>query len=140
MLPAASPDASSIDQSFTVDDLGEVQSLSAIVSNLTFVRAEAHATSGIDNFDFVDAAHITVASDVPSPPLPALDVYDCDGDCVPDGSTLTVPSNVQQSAIDYVESGSVLVDVSLVGQPPTVAWTMNVDVCFSGQLSYQAKL
>jgi hypothetical protein len=136
-VPAAAWGATSIDQSFAVDNLGDIQNLTTLVSDLEFIRAEARATSGITDFDFVNAAHIAVSSDDPSSPLPTLDVYDCDGNCVPAGDTLTVPSAVTSSAIAYVKSGSVLVDVVMIGQPPTAAWTMDLDVCFRGQLSYQ---
>ncbi len=137
MVPAAAAGDTLIDQSFTLDNLDEIQELTKLVSDLEFVRAEARATSGIADFDFVHAAHLDVSSSDPASPLPTLDVYDCDGDCVPAGDTLTLPSAVQASAIAYVRSGSVLVDVQMLGQPPTEAWTMDIAVCFRGQLSYQ---
>jgi hypothetical protein len=136
-VPAAQWGDTAIDQTFHEDDLGEVEQLAQYVTNLQFIRAEATAVSGITDFDFVQAAHVDVASDNPRSKLPQLDVYDCDGNCVPRGDTLTVPSDVQSSAIAYVQSGSIVVDLEMLGQPPTQDWTMDLDVCFRGQLDYQ---
>ena len=136
-LPAADLGATVVDQSFVVNQLDAIQSLAGLVSDLEFVRAQARATSGIAGFEFVEAAHIAVSSGDPSSYLPTIDVYDCDGDCKLSGNSLTLPSRLSQSAIDYVKSGSVVVEVLLVGQPPTAAWSMDVDVCFRGHLRYQ---
>jgi hypothetical protein len=128
----------SVSQSFTVSDLGEITSLDKLDAQLTFVSAELHATSGISDFTFVQAANVMVASGDPTSTLPTVDVYDCTGDCAPTGSTMSVPAATEVDAAPYVHSGSVVIDVELSGNPPTTAWTMDVDVCFSAHLDYQA--
>ena len=139
-IAGVDPGTTTLDHTFTYDKLGPIQNLISLVSDLEFVSMDAHAVTGVTDFDFVQAAHVTVASGDPSSTLPTLDVYDCDGDCVPVGDSLTVPSTLEQSAIEYVESGSVIVDLQIAGQLPVDDWTMNVDACFQGQLAYEQSL
>jgi hypothetical protein len=140
MIHGVTPGTTTVDHVWMDSNLSAIQSLASLVSDLQFVRVDATAVSGISDFTFVQAAHVTIASGDPSSTLPTLDVYDCDGDCDPTGDTLSVPSTLQQSAIDYVESGSVVLDFQMVGEPPTNDWTMDIDVCFRGELGYQATL
>ncbi|HEY3808165.1 MAG TPA: hypothetical protein VGL61_36550 [Kofleriaceae bacterium] len=129
-----------LDHVFNYNKLALIQAFAKSVSNLQFISITAHATSGITSFDFVEAAHVTVASGDPTSLLPTIDVYDCDGDCVPDGSSLTVPSTFQSSAIDYIDTGSIVADLEISGALPVDGWTMDVDFCFSGDLTYETGL
>ncbi len=139
-IAAVAPGTTTLDHTWTYNKLAAIQALAAQVQDLQFVSIDAHATTGITSLAFVDAAHVTVASGDPTSALPTLDVYDCVGDCVPDGESLSVPSMLQQSAIAYVESGSIVVDMQIAGQLPTVDWTMDADFCFSGVIGYSQGL
>ena len=140
MVAGVAPGTTTLDHVFNYNKLSSIQALASAVQDLQFVRVDATTTSGVTSFDFVSAAHVSVASGDPTSPLPTLEVYDCDGDCVPDGSTLSVPSTFAQSAIAYVETGSLVVDLEIDGQLPVDDWTMDMDFCFSGELGYNASL
>jgi hypothetical protein len=139
-IKGVAPGTTTLDHVFNYDKLGLIQAFAKNVSNLQFVSITAQATSGITSFDFVQAADVTVASGDPTSMLPTVDVYDCDGDCVPDGDSLTVPSTFQTSAIDYIDTGSIVADLEIDGALPVDAWTMNVEFCFSGDLTYETGL
>ncbi|HET7503531.1 MAG TPA: hypothetical protein VFK02_21060 [Kofleriaceae bacterium] len=134
-VPAA-PGLTSLDRSFVFDDLSAVQDLADLEADLQFVRAEVRATSGIDGFGFVEAAHIVISSGDPASTLPALTMYDCDGDCAPDGNRLELPAGLANNAIDYLRTNSIVIDVDFQGQVPTVPWTMDVDVCMKAKAGY----
>ncbi len=139
-IKGVDPGTAMVDRTFTYDKLSAIQSLAKSFSNLEFVSIGATAASGIPNLSFIQSAHVTIASGDPTSSLPTLDVYDCAADCVPDGDTLSVPANLQLSALAYVESGSVVADLEIGGQLPVDPWTINVNVCFSGELNYQEGL
>jgi len=123
-------------QTFTLDDLSPIHDLLELDASLQFVRAELRATSGIADFGFVDAAHVTIASGDPESTVPTLAILDCDGDCLANGTTLEVPAAFQHEAVEYVQSESVVVGVDVVGVLPAESWTMDVDVCLRGKIRY----
>jgi hypothetical protein len=125
-----------LNQSFVFDDLSAIHDLAKLDANLSFVRAEARATSGIDSFAFVHAAHIVLSSGDPASTLPPLTMYDCDGDCAPDGNRLDLPAALVNDAIAYLRTDSIVVDLEFAGEVPTVAWTMDVDVCVNAKAGY----
>jgi hypothetical protein len=127
---------SSIKQSFVFDDLSAVHDLAKQHADLEFVRAEVHATSGVENLGFVRAVHVVVSSGDPGSALPPLTMYDCSGDCVPDGNTLEIPAAVGANAIEYLRGDSVLIDLDFEGEIPAGTWTMDVNVCMKGRASY----
>jgi hypothetical protein len=127
--------ATSINKSFTFDDLGGLQQLVSLDADLRFVRAEIRA-KGVADLAFVDHAILTIASGDPDSTLPTREVYDCDGDCLPDGPRLEVPAGAQANALDYVQSSSIIVGVDFTGQMPAGDWSMDVDVCMNGNFEY----
>lgn len=136
-IPAAPAGQSTLMQSFVFDDLSSVHDLTnKLDANLTFVRAEVTATSGIDNFDFINAVHIVVSSNDPGTTLSPMTMYDCDGNCDPLGDKLDIPAAAGNDAIAYLRSNSIKIDLNFEGQAPTVAWTMDVNVCVKAKVSY----
>jgi hypothetical protein len=140
MITGVAGGSNELDHTFKYSKLGLIQAFASRVTNLQFVSVTAQATSGITSLDFVQAAHVSVASGDPTSPLPTVDVYDCDGDCVPDGNSLNVPATFEASAIAYVETGSIVANLVIDGAIPPQDWTMDIDFCFSGQLSYSRSL
>jgi len=138
-VAGATQDTPAIDESFSFDDLKAIHDLQNLDADLAFVSARARATSGISDFGFVQAAHIVVSSGDPMSMLPPLTLYDCNGDCIPDDATLEMPAAVQQNAIDYVKSNSILIDLDLTGQLPAQAWTMDVDVCMHAKVDVKVE-
>jgi hypothetical protein len=128
-----------LNESFSFDDLKAIHDLQNLDASLAFVSARARATSGITDFSFVQGAHITVASGDPMSTLPPLTLYDCNGDCIPSGDTLEMPAAVQENAIDYVKSDSILIDLDLTGQLPAQAWNMDVDVCMHAKVDLKVQ-
>ena len=136
-LQFTSPTAqSSIKQSFTFDDLSAIHDLAKQDANLEFVRAAVHVTSGVANLDFVKSVHVVVSSGDPGTTLPPMTMYNCDGDCVPDGDTLDIPAAAGNDAIAYLRGDSVLIDLDFEGEIPAATWTMDVDVCMKAKAGY----
>ena len=135
-IHGVSPGTTALDHHFTYTKLAAIQSLAMDLKNLQFVSLSATPVAGVTTLSFIQAAHVTVASGDPTSQLPTLDVYDCDGNCVPNGNTLDVPATLKTSALAYVETGSILVDLIVDGQLPTTDWMIDLDACFSGELDY----
>jgi hypothetical protein len=134
-VPAAGGQTS-ITQRFAFDDLSAIHDLTKLDANLALIRAEVRATSGISDFTFVQAAHIVVSSGDPESTLPPLTMYDCNGDCDPEGARLVIPAATATDAIDYLRAGSVVIDLDFQGNVPSTEWTMDVDVCMKARASY----
>ncbi|TMQ21487.1 MAG: hypothetical protein E6J91_02595 [Deltaproteobacteria bacterium] len=135
-LQVQSPAVGSLSQSFVFDDLSAVHDVAKQDASLSFVRAEVRVTSGIENLAFIDAVHVVVSSTDPATPLPPLTVYDCSGNCAPDGNALEVPAALVHNAIDYLRAGSLKIDLEFDGQIPAASWTMDIDVCMKGSAGY----
>ncbi len=128
-------DAQHIERSFAVDDLMALEQIAQAVDrgSVELVSADLRPTSGIA-LDFVQRATITVKSGDPDSELPAL-TYSCDGDCTPESGVLAIQSISTQNALAYLQSGSLLVEITIDGDLPTVAWTMDVDLHFRGKVA-----
>jgi hypothetical protein len=135
-LQVQTPAVSSLTQSFVFDDLSAVHELAKQNAKLELVRAEIRATSGVDNLAFVDAVHVVVTSGDPGTTLPPLTMYDCDGNCTPDGSTLEVPAGLAHNVIEYLRSNSIKIDIDFRGEIPAASWTMDINVCMKGSAGY----
>lgn len=130
------PGGLAVSRSFAFDDLGAVHDLLDHNGDVRFVRGEVRAKDGIADFKFVDSARIVISSGDADSPLPPLTVYNCDGDCLPDGNKLALDGAAQDSAVEYVKGDSLVIDIDLVGQLPSENWMMDVDVCLKGHLEY----
>jgi hypothetical protein len=135
-VPAAGGETS-LDQSFTFDDLSKIHDLTKLDANLEFTRAQIRATSGIADFSFIHSARLDVSSGDAASTLPTLTMYTCDGDCDPDGATLDIPADTVSNAVDYLRGDSVKIGVAFEGALPTVAWTVDIDVCMKASASYR---
>jgi hypothetical protein len=134
-LQVQTPAVKSLSQSFVFDDLSAVHEL-AKQANLELVRAELRATSGVENLAFVHAVNVVVASGDPQTTLPPLTMYNCDGDCTPDGGTLEVPAALTHNVIEYLKGDSITIDIAFSGEIPEATWTMDIDVCMKGSAGY----
>lgn len=123
-----------IQHSFTTGELGELQGLAEQDAEMSFTRVTLRAHGG--ELTTVSSARVAVASGDPESTLPTLPIVECDGDCLPDGNTLAIPAATQHSAVAYVATGSLVIDLELRGQLPAEAWTADVDVCMNGRFRY----
>jgi len=126
---------SRIQSTFSYDDLGQFHDLATLDGELEFVRGEARVTSGIADFSWVKSARLTLASGDPESTLPTLTVHACDGDCMADGAMLELPGD--DDVIEYLKGDSIAAGVDLVGELPTNAWSMQVDVCMKGHFKVE---
>lgn len=126
-------------QSVTVDHLDGLADLAKQGFQLSLVRGELRATSGITDFSFVTRASISLASGNPDSTLPTLDAFACDG-CNAAGAIVDIAPTSDGDVAPYLETGSLVLDIDLSGTAPTVDWTMDVEVCASGSASYRANL
>jgi hypothetical protein len=115
-------------ESFTFNQLGELQTLASEGFSITLASGRVHADSGISDLGFVDQATISLASGQGSSALQLMDAFDC-GPCVATGATLSLTPASGADLAPYVAGGSVVVDIDIVGQLPAVAWSLDVEVC-----------
>lgn len=134
-VPAAEQ-APRVQATFAFDDLSAIEELGELDAGVAFVRGEARIAAGVDDFRFVDAVALSIASGDPASTLPPLTLYACDGDCPVDGARLELPADAQQAVLPYVTSGSIAITVELAGELPARAWTMDVDVYLSARGAY----
>ena len=134
-LQIQTPAQSSISQSFVFDDLSAVHDVVKQDASLEFVRAELRVTSGLDSLSFVDAVKIVVSSNDPGSTLPPMTMYDCDGDCAPEGNALKLTAGEARNAVEYLQGNSIKIDLDFRGQIPAASWTMDIDVCLKGSAS-----
>lgn len=139
-LQVDTPAQSSVTQSFVFDDLAKVHDLIKQDASLEFVRAEVRVTSGLDNLEFIQAVKVIVSSGDAGATLPPLTMYDCDGDCAPDGKVLELGAGQAANAIDYLKEDSIKIDLDFRGQIPAASWTMDIDVCIKGSASQSVSL
>ncbi len=126
---------------FVFEDFGSLQGIAQLDGQVAFERVDVTAKSGVTDFAFLTAAKVTVAGGEPDSTLPVQTVVDCSGDgCEHDGAVLSVPASTPVDAFAYVRSGSVAITLDVSGQLPTHTWTVDVDVCMSGSVSYQQQL
>jgi hypothetical protein len=133
-VPAGVP--TSIDETFTFDDLSAFDALADLDADARFLSATVRATSGVDTLGFVDTASVEIASNDPDSTLPTRMIYSCDGDCRADGDALAIPAQDQPDALDYIRSGSLAIALRVSGTMPTEDWTMDVEICVAGHASY----
>ena len=117
----------SVSQHFTFADLSDVHDLLQLDADLRFTRAEVRPTSGVTDLAFVQSAHVAF-DDAP--------VFACDGDCptLDHAAALFAASPV--NAVDYLAQDSVEVSLDVTGQLPATAWTVDVDACVKGHITY----
>ena len=125
-----------IAHSFEFDDLGGLQDLAEIDADIHFVRFGARALSGIDSFDFVEAATVTIRSADPDSDLAPLIAYHCAGTCDTAGAAIDIPAPTDVDALDYLAEDALAVDLVLSGQVPTEDFTISADICVEGRVSY----
>lgn len=123
----AGVDATSVSQHFTFDDLSSVHDLLQLDADLAFVRAEVRPASGVTDLAFVQSAHVAL-DDTP--------VFACDGDCPTLDHAVALAAATQVNAVDYLAQDSVEVALDVVGQLPATEWTVDVDACVTGHVTY----
>ena len=117
----------SLTKTFLVDDLSDVHRLLEHDAEIELARADVRATSGVTSLAFVDAAAIAIDN---------VGVYGCDGDCPTTGNALAIPPTSQQSAVELLAAEQIAITLEVTGALPADAWTVDVDVCVRGTLSY----
>jgi hypothetical protein len=129
--------ATSVDKSFTFDDLSEIHDrLAELDAGLAFTRAEVRVKDGVDNLGFVQEFHASVASGDPASTLPTLVLFDCRGDCQATGASLAVDASTVENALEYLQSSSLVLDVKFVGEIPQTMFKLDIDVCVQGHAGY----
>ena len=125
-----------VETTVLLDDFAELRELvSRQDVDLRFTRAEIRAVD-VPSIGPITSARVVVASGDPESTLPTLTVVECAGDCLVDGTTLAISADVQESALEYVKSAS-LVDLDLHGRLPATQWHADIDVCMSGRAGFR---
>lgn len=119
---------------FAFDDLGALRELVDLGADIRFVGAELRATSGVEDLSFVDQVQLAVASGAADAALPELVLYGCKGNCDVRGKGIAMTPAAKPKASEYLESGSLLIDLDIVGRLPGRAWTLDVEVVLEARL------
>ncbi|HLL25441.1 MAG TPA: hypothetical protein VK427_25065 [Kofleriaceae bacterium] len=120
---------SSLSQTFMIDDLSEVHRFTDNAdADIQFVRATIRPTSGVTSLAFVEAASVVIEGET---------VYACAGDC-PSGEGVELPSQTRTDAMKYLSADALAFTLSVDGELPKTAWTVDVDVCVRGNVSYSS--
>ncbi|HVK86201.1 MAG TPA: hypothetical protein VM513_18905 [Kofleriaceae bacterium] len=122
---------------FTFDDLSALEELVELGADIRFAGAELRATSGVDDMSFVDQLQLAVASADPDAGLPALVLYGCKGNCGAHGQGIEMKPEKKPHAGDYLGTGSLLIDLDIVGKLPGKPWTLDVDVVLEAHAEYE---
>lgn len=123
------------------DDLQDVDGLDELDGNVEFVSVVLRAKSGVSDFSFLDAAHVTVASADPASDLPEATIVDCSGDgCARDGAELTIFASESVDALAYLRSDAIAIGLDVAGELPETAWVVDIDVCVKGKVRITAGL
>ena len=127
---------SAANRSFVFDDLSAIEELVDLGADVTFVGAELRATGGVESFSFIEQARITIASGDPAAGVTPVVVFDCAGDCATHGKAFAMQAAHRPHASDFVTSGSLRIDIDLVGHMPARAWNADFDVVLEARLDY----
>jgi len=91
------------------------------------------AKSGIANLDFVRAMRITMSGG--GTPVTLVD-YEKSADAAPVGRSLTVQSLNPANVFEQWKSDMATFTLTVAGDLPPDAWTVDADITFSGHLDY----
>lgn len=126
-----------VETTVLLDDFAELRELvSRQDVDLRFTRAEIRAVD-VPSIGPITSARVVVASGDPESTLPTLTVVECTDNCLVDGTTLAISADVQESALEYVKSASLVVDLDLHGRLPATQWHADIDVCMSGRAGFR---
>lgn len=115
-----------VSRGFLVEDLSEAHRLLDYDADLEFVRADVRPTAGVTSLAFVASAAVAIEGQP---------VYACDGDC-PRGDGIAMLAEAAPRATPYLAADQLAVQVTVTGDLPRTAWTVDVDVCVRGTASY----
>ncbi len=129
----------------TVDATELAQAISSALtaahftSTFVLTQVEARLNPGPtvpQSFEFVEGLQIVARA--PLAELPATLILDCE-DCSVTGSEFDQKIDpVDMSS--FINSGELVLDVTVLGQPPQEAWSMSVDLCFASTARYERSL
>lgn len=119
-------DVTSASHAFLVEDMSDVHRLLEYDAELEFVRADIRPTSGVTSLAFVESAAVSIEN---------TPVYACDGNC-PSDDGIEMLATAKQSATPFLSADALAIQLTVTGQLPTSAWTVDIDVCVRGKASY----
>jgi hypothetical protein len=117
-------------QDFTFDNLDALSKLSSVSGDVQFASATVVPSGGASSLSFVDSAHLTIAADA----QPAIDAFDCDGDCFAAGDALNLSAMAEQNVLSYLTAKALSGSIALRGTLPTSDWSVDVTVCLRGNV------
>lgn len=107
-----------------------------VESSVKAVQVDLIAQTGVSDLDFLHSLRVTMTPiDGSADPVVLVDYQKAPGTTV--GSTLAITSANPVNILDQWKADSALFDVQLSGALPPQAWTIDMDVHFSGKASYK---
>lgn len=117
-------------QDFSFDNIDALSKLKSVDGDVQFARATIVPSGGATDLSFIDSAHLTIAADA----QPAIDAFDCDGDCFDASDELNLNAMAKQNVLEYLKAKTLSGSVTLAGTLPTADWKVDVTVCLKGNV------
>ena len=96
---------------------------------LQFISFSARPQGGGGELSGIESAKVPLAGGG----LPALVIFDCDGDCITaDGSLSPTPAS-EDNVADYMRADDAAVEIELHGSLPPRDFKIDVSACLSGE-------
>jgi hypothetical protein len=130
-----------ITEEFVHEDLRELQEFlgDEIESEITFLRVAFVPKSGVTDLSFIKS--IEILGNTADGGMEDVPVSACQGSACPvGGARVFLPANDSINIRDYVKSGSMSFGMTVGGDLPKTDWSIDVDICVHGTVSYGAKL
>jgi hypothetical protein len=107
-----------------------------IDSTAQAVSIDLIAKTGIENFNFLRALHISMTPMVSTdPPIELINYEKADGAVV--GGTLSIPSTNPINILEQWNADGAVFNVQVSGTLPEQAWSIDMTVHFAGKVSYR---
>lgn len=117
-------------QDFSFDNIDVLNKLSSVSGDVTFASATMVPSGGASDLSFIHSAHLTIAADA----QPAIDAFDCDGDCFDASDELNLNAMAKQNVLDYLKAKTLTGAVTMKGTLPTADWSVDITVCMTGNV------
>jgi hypothetical protein len=125
----------SVSSSFTFSSSNTAWAKS--MNSRVFVRqVEVTATGGLDNLDFIKAAHLTMADSEDSGKSTELVSYDqCDG--APSSSVINVSMPKPIDITPLWSAAKTVIELQMAGRLPEEDWAVDVVLKLNGEITYK---
>lgn len=113
--------------------LSDIEALDEIKQgdDLQFLSFSAHPQDGGKEFSGIQSAKVTLTGGG----LPALVLFECDGDCVAADGSLSLTLTSEDNIAEYLQADDAEAEIELHGTLPLRDFKVDVNACLSGEVT-----